>query len=326
MKIGLILKGMAMGIAEAIPGVSGGTIAFITGIYEELLSTIKSFTPTNLFLAVKDIKRFWIVINGQFLLWLLSGMVIGLLFGILVISHLLESHQILLWAFFFGLVLASAIYLARGITWDIQSVMSAIIGAVVAYFISQLTPSSGSDNPIYLFLSGCIAISALMLPGLSGSFMLLLLGLYDQIINGIKGIISDHDFSQLLPIGIFAAGALTGLFSFARVLSFLFKKYPHTTMATMIGVLIGSLTKLWPWKRINTVYDKITSKSLEMAGVVLPDAERYKILSETNLMPGAYSEYGDPRTLAVAACFIGGLMIVGLISRMSKDTVSTDHN
>ena len=318
MNIGLALKGAAMGIAEAIPGVSGGTIAFITGIYQELLETIKGITPSSLGLIFKDRKAFWAAINGKFLLWLLIGMAAGLITGILVISHLLEHHQILLWAFFFGLVVASAAYLARDVKWSLTSIIGAVIGGVLAYIITNLAPSAGSENPFYLFFSGCLAISALMLPGVSGSFVLLLLGLYDQIINGLKAIISDQDFSQLMPIGIFAAGAFVGLFSFARILSYLFKKYPNNTMATMIGVLIGSLGKLWPWKKITSVYNKVTGETTSIEAVKLPDNETFKILSETNLLPQQYGVYEDPRTLIACICLIGGIAVVFLLSKVAK--------
>lgn len=308
-----------MGMAEAIPGVSGGTIAFITGIYQELLSTIKGITPSNLRLILTDRKAFWEAINGKFLLWLLLGMVGGLVTGILLISHLLENHQILLWAFFFGLVIASAIYLARDVKWSLTAVIGAIAGAALAYLITNLAPASGSDNPFYLFFSGCLAISALMLPGISGSFVLLLLGLYDQIINGLKAIITEQDFAQLIPIGIFASGTLVGMFSFARILTFLFNKYPGHTMATMIGVLIGSLAKLWPWKKITSIYDKQAGNAVEMDGIKLPNAEEFKIISELNLMPSDFAAYGDPRTIAAVICMIAGLSIVFLLSKLASE-------
>ena len=318
MNIGLVLKGAAMGIAEAIPGVSGGTIAFITGIYQELLETIKGITPSKLGLIFKDRKAFWEAVNGKFLLWLLIGMGAGLVTGILVISHLLENHQILLWAFFFGLVIASAAYLAKDVKWSLISIVGAIIGGILAYLITNLAPSAGSENPLYLFLSGCLAISALMLPGVSGSFVLLLLGLYDQIINGLKAMITDQDFSQLMPIGTFATGAFVGLFSFARILSYLFKKYPNNTMATMIGILLGSLVKLWPWKKITSVYNKVTGETNSIEAVKLPDNETYKILSETNLLPHQFGVFDEPRTLIACICMLSGIALVFFLSKVGN--------
>jgi len=207
MNISLLLKGAAMGIAEAIPGVSGGTIAFITGIYEELLRTIKSFTPSGLLQLFKDPRAGWQTLNGTFLFWLLLGMAAGIVVGVFGISHLIEHHQILLWAFFFGLVLASAAYFAIDINWNLYYTILAIAGATLAYGMTQFLPAQGSENPLYLIMSGILAISALMLPGLSGSFILLLLGLYQTVIGGVKGILSG-DLSKLSVVGFFSVGAL----------------------------------------------------------------------------------------------------------------------
>ena len=307
-----------MGIAEAIPGVSGGTIAFITGIYEELLLTIKSFTPDKLRLLFKDPKGFWRGINGRFLIQLLIGMVFGLGFGIIVISHLLENHQSLLWALFFGLVLGSVYLLGKDVRWAPQQIFLALMGAVLAYFVTTLAPTSGSDHPLYLIMAGMIAISALMLPGISGSFMLLLLGLYATIINGLKSLITEQDLTQVLPIALFSLGALIGLFSFARVLSYCFKRFRQSTMAVMIGVLIGSLNKLWPWKKITRIYDKELNQAISFDGIRLTDDERFKVLSEVNILPDAYSNYTDPRVLFVFLCFLGGIILVVLLARMDQ--------
>ena len=313
----LAMKGAAMGIAEAIPGVSGGTIAFITGIYEELINTIKSITPSNLKLILHDRRAFWVAINGNFLLWLLVGMVIGLGFGIFIISHLLEHHQSLLWAGFFGLVFASIFLLGKDIQWSPRLTLFAIIGALFAYYISSLTPSSGSDNALYIIMAGMIAISALMLPGVSGSFMLLLLGLYSTIVNGLKSLITDQDLTHLKPIVLFSIGALFGLFSFARLLSYLFKTYRSTTMATMIGVLIGSLSKLWPWKRITQVFDKSLDRIIPFDGNRLTDESAFKIITEQNILPGTYASYEDPRILLVLISFVLGILIVYFLGKLS---------
>ncbi|MFT6808992.1 MAG: putative membrane protein [Saprospiraceae bacterium] len=318
MNIGLILKGAAMGIAEAIPGVSGGTLAFITGIYEELLETIKGITPQNLKLIFSDRKAFWKAINGPFLIMLLVGMGGGLIFGVLVISHLLETQKEILWAMFFGLVLASAFFLGKDLKWRASSVLLAILGCVLSYLVTTFVPVSGSTNPIYLFLSGCLAVSALMLPGISGSFILLILGLYDIVINSLKALITEQDLSGLGTLFIFGLGVLTGLFTFARVLTWLFKRFKNGTMAVMIGILLGSLNKLWPWKRIDTAYNKETGGGMEINSIALPDTEVFKIISESNLMPTAYSEMGDAKLLGVIAAFIVGLMIVALLFRYGK--------
>jgi putative membrane protein len=315
--IQLMIKGLFMGIAEAIPGVSGGTIAFITGIYQELIETIKSFTPSNLKKIFSNYKDFWISINGDFLLKLLIGMASGLIFGVLVITHLLDTQQELLWAFFFGLILASAVWLSKDISWTFIYFIVAVLGAVLAYFITGLTPTSGSDHPLYIMLAGGIAITALMLPGISGSFMLLLFGLYHTIMFAVKDIISGQiGTNQIIIVGSFAVGALIGLFSFARVLSYLFKHYGQITMAFLIGILIGSLNKLWPWKIINTAMNKQTSVVVDINNVQLPDKELYKIISESNISPTEYAAYGDPKLMMACVLGLCGVLLVSAMSKM----------
>lgn len=318
-KAALALKGAFMGIAEAIPGVSGGTIAFITGIYQELIETIKSFTPENIKLLFKDFPAFWKAINGNFLITLLVGMATGLVFGVLVITHLLETQQELLWSFFFGLVLASAIYLSRDIKWNVAKIVLLILGAIVSYFITTLAPASGSESPIYIFFAGCIAISALMLPGISGSFMLLLFGLYHTIMYTVKDLLSGNfNGSNLLITGSFALGALTGLFSFARILSYLFHHYAQLTMAFLIGILLGSLNKLWPWKLIDTALNKESGIVEQIGATAIPNADAYKILTESNISPFQYESFADPKMIPAILLFLAGMALVGLMSKLDK--------
>lgn len=317
MNIALLLKGAAMGIAEAIPGVSGGTIAFITGIYEELIDTIKSFTPSGVLELFKDPKSGWKTLNGPFLLWLLIGMGLGIVLGVFGISHLIEHHQILLWSFFFGLVLASAFYFALDIRWDLYLIILALGGATLAYVMTRFLPAQGSEHPLYLIMSGVLAISALMLPGLSGSFILLLLGLYQTVIGGVKGILSG-DLSKISVVGFFSVGALIGLFSFSRVLSFLFRKFPAATMATMIGILFGSLSKLWPWKIITSAIEKKTGLLISLQQAELHDKEALKVASEVNVLPMQYANFGDPRTIICISCILLGILVVGLLTKFSS--------
>ncbi len=306
-----------MGVAEAIPGVSGGTIAFITGIYEELIETIKSFTPSGLLELLKSPKTGWQTLNGTFLLWLLLGMGLGIVVGVFGISHLIEHHQILLWSFFFGLVLASAFYFALDIDWHIYNILLAVVGATVAYVLTRFLPAQGSEHPLYLIMSGILAISALMLPGLSGSFILLLLGLYQTVIGGVKGILSG-DLSKISVVGYFSIGALIGLFSFSRVLSYLFKKFPTSTMATMIGILFGSLSKLWPWKIITSAIEKKTGLVVPLEHAVLPDKEALKVAVEVNVLPTQFASFGDPRTLTCLACILLGITVVALLTKLGS--------
>ncbi len=311
----LVLKGMAMGMAEAIPGVSGGTIAFITGIYEELLLTIKSVSPANLRLLIRDPAEAWKRMNGKFLIWLIAGMALGLVFGVLVLGRLLITDKELLWAFFFGIVLASAIYFAKIQRWGFPAVLLAILGLVLSYWITHINPGTGSDNLFYIFGAGVVAISALMLPGISGSFILLLLGLYETIILSLKAILSDFYLGEnVVVLGTFGLGALVGLFSFARILSYLFKNFHDLTMAFMVGILTGSLNKLWPWKIILTAFNKETGQIESIDGVLLP-GDAYKIVAEQNVVPSIYAEFTDPRLTAIVVCFALGLLLIYLMAR-----------
>ena len=303
-----------MGVAEAIPGVSGGTIAFITGIYYELIETIKSITPDHLKLLFKDPKQFWKAINGNFLLILMIGMLVGIVFGILVITHFIDTEREILWGFFFGLVIASAVLLGKQVKWSIKCIALAIIGVMISWGVTMVTPSDGTDNLIYIYIAGMIAVSALMLPGVSGSFILLLFGLYHTIMDSLKNVIKlDFASNDLLLITVMSGGILTGLFSFARMLSYFFKHYAHSTMAFLIGILLGSLNKLWPWKLIVTAYDKINNMIIDINSTKLPDQEAYKIISETNLWPVEYLAHSDPKTAYVLIAMMFGILIVALM-------------
>ncbi|MFT5306797.1 MAG: putative membrane protein, partial [Chitinophagales bacterium] len=201
----LALKGMAMGMAEVVPGVSGGTIAFITGIYEELLDTIKGLTPNKLLVLKNEgFKSFWSSINGNFLLYLLVGMATGLVLGVFTIAKLLVSFPILVWSFFFGLIVASVWYVGKQINrWRIQEVLLFLLSAALSYYITIAAPSEGPQELWFVFISGFIAICALMLPGVSGSFLLLLLGMYQYIVtDNVKALLSDFNTDSLLVVAV----------------------------------------------------------------------------------------------------------------------------
>jgi len=249
---------MAMGAADVVPGVSGGTIAFISGIYEELLNSISSFN-LSLFSVLKNegFKKVWKMVNGRFLLALFIGICISVLSLAKLIENLLENHPILIWSFFFGLVLASIIYIAKQIKiWNIKSYLYLIFGLIFAYYITTLNPViSQNSSPWFLFLAGMIAICAMILPGISGSFILVLLGAYKPILNAIN----TKDFFSVV---IFMAGAILGLLTFSRVLKWLFSKYKNYTLALLIGFIAGSLNKIWPWKE--TISWRTNSKGIEV--------------------------------------------------------------
>lgn len=241
------LKGLAMGAADAVPGVSGGTIAFISGIYEELISTISNIN-LSLFktLFSKGIKVFWQQANGNFVTALLLGIITSFISFMRLAKYLLEHHPVLIWSFFFGLIVASIYFVGKQITkWNIAVIISLIIGAVLAFYITTLPALTNNNNSWFLFLAGAIAICAMILPGISGSFILIILGAYKTLSDAL------HDF-DIKRIIIFTIGALIGLLSFSRVLKWLFKHYHNITLALLTGFIFGSLNKVWPWKRTVT--------------------------------------------------------------------------
>ncbi|HEY9114988.1 MAG TPA: DUF368 domain-containing protein [Bacteroidales bacterium] len=240
----ITLKGMAMGAADVVPGVSGGTIAFISGIYEELLASISSVNLDTLkVLKNEGIKAAWKKVNGNFLLALLSGIFISILSLAKIISYLLENQPILVWSFFFGLVLASILYVAKQISeWKLITAIMLVIGAVGAFYISTMQPMiSENSSPFFMFLAGALAICAMILPGISGAFILVLLGAYKPVLDAIH----DKDFKLLATL---AAGAIVGLLSFSKLLNWLFKHYKNFTLAVLTGFILGSLGVIWPWK------------------------------------------------------------------------------
>ncbi len=245
----LVLKGIGMGAADVVPGVSGGTIAFIVGIYEELLDSIKSINPTNIKLLLKgQFKAFWEAINANFLLSIVCGIGISIFSLAELITYLLEHHPILVWSFFFGLVLASTWFVSKDIKkWNWKSISSYIAGIVIAYYITIATPASTPTNLAFIFLCGVIAICAMILPGISGSFILVLLGKYFYIMEAVKNL----DFLILI---VFACGAIIGITSFSRVLSYALKNWHDVTISVLAGFMLGSLNKVWPWKECIETY------------------------------------------------------------------------
>lgn len=251
-RILLVLKGMAMGAADVVPGVSGGTIAFITGIYEELLASIKSVNTSSIRVLFKEgLKAFWLKINGTFLVTLFIGIGISVVSLAKILEQLLNNYPELIWSFFFGLIVASAIYVSKQVgKWDIGVVVALILGVVAAYFITVITPAETTNAWWFLVLSGAIAICAMILPGISGSFILLLLGKYAFVLSAV----SSFDVQVIALVGI---GAVIGLLSFANVLSWLLKKFYNQTIAVLSGFMIGSLNKVWPWKQtVETFIDR----------------------------------------------------------------------
>lgn len=241
----LTLKGMAMGAADVVPGVSGGTIAFIAGIYDELINSIKSINMHSLkLLFTGKIAAFWKAVNGNFLFALLLGIAISVFSLAKLITYLLLNEPVLVWSFFFGLVLASTWFVTKDIKgWNWKTVAGFVGGAVIAYYITVATPAEKSTNLMFIFLCGAIAICAMILPGISGSFILVLLGKYFYVMEAVKTL-------DLVVLGVFAFGAALGITSFSRVLSYALKNFRNITLSVLSGFMLGSLNKVWPWKEV----------------------------------------------------------------------------
>jgi putative membrane protein len=305
------LKGMAMGIAEVIPGVSGGTIAFITGIYERLIMAIKSVGP-EAWQGLREggIRGLWRTVQGEFLLFLLLGMALGVVIGTFSVTWVLEHYPPMLWAFFFGLIVASVLFVAKQVEqWDTRVWISLIIGALTAFLITVATPAQGTDALWFVFISGTVAISALLLPGVSGSFILLLLGMYPLIIGSLRKVLESQDSASLLIMGVFAAGALLGLAVFSRVLTWLFKSYRNVTLSLLTGFMLGSLNKLWPWRLVE-------SYRINSAGGEVPFLER-------NVLPTDY--VGDPLIVGVVLSALLGFALVWLLERAGSKLQPEDE-
>ncbi len=241
----LYLKGACMGAADVIPGVSGGTVALITGIYDELINSIKSIDVASVkLLRQLHFSAFWKKINGNFLATVLAGILTSLLMLAGVMNYLLKNQPILIWSFFFGLILISAPLVMREIKIKKTGVIIAfILGAVMAYLITVLTPTESPDTLWFIFLSGMLAICAMILPGISGAFILLLLGKYHFMVNALLDM-------NVLVMAIFAMGCVAGILSFSRLLSWILLHYHGVTVALLAGFMIGSLNKVWPWREV----------------------------------------------------------------------------
>lgn len=238
------LKGMAMGVANVIPGVSGGTIALITGIFERLINAIKSFNLNALKLLLQGkFKEFAKATDLYFLISLFLGIGIAIILIARLFDYLFQAYPVYIWAFFFGLILASVYFVGKTIDkWNIAVVVSFILGTTIAALFTFLSPASENDSFLYLILCGVVAICSMILPGLSGSFVLILMGNYQLVaIHAIN----EMDFGIILPVGI---GAVVGLIAFSHFLSWLFKKYKNQTIGALSGFIFGSLGIIWPWK------------------------------------------------------------------------------
>ena len=244
------IKGVCMGAADVIPGVSGGTIAFITGIYDQLVGSIASINAEAFRLLLQGrFKDFWRHINGGFLLSLIAGIGLSVITLAGLMQMLLTTYPIQTWAFFFGLIVASSIFILRGISgWHLREYLMVILGVLLGATVCTLSPTQTPDGLWFIFLSGAIAICAMILPGISGSFILLILGKYQYIMGCISDLVSGTDVARnLMVLGVFAVGALVGIIGFSKLLHWLLARWNKEVLIIMAGFIIGSLVKIWPW-------------------------------------------------------------------------------
>ncbi|MDF0706361.1 MAG: DUF368 domain-containing protein [Bacteroidota bacterium] len=290
------LKGMAMGAADVVPGVSGGTIAFISGIYEELITSINNIDLSLIGILKKDgIKAVWNKVNGNFLLALFLGIFISVLSLAKFLSWLLENEPILLWSFFFGLVVASIFFVGKEIKkWTVGTVVVLLLGAALAFFITELPANDNVDSLPFLFLSGALAICAMILPGISGAFILVLLGSYKTILDAVH----ERDIKIILTVGV---GAVFGLLSFARLLKWMFNHYKNITLALLTGFILGSLNKIWPWKTV------LETKTFGDKTIVVDDM---------NVLPGAFE--GDSKLMLAIVLAILGFSLIFILERLAS--------
>lgn len=300
----LFLRGVAMGAADAVPGVSGGTVAFISGIYEELVDSIRRITPQAAVILFKQGPvAFWQHINGTFLVVLIGGILASLASFARLAIYLLNNHPAMLWAFFFGLIVSSSVWMIRQVPrWDAGKIAVLWVGAAVAFTLTLVTPVEAEMTYLTIFLAGSIAICAMILPGISGSFILLLMGMYAPIMGAIKSF-------DLSIIGLFLGGCVIGLLSFSHLLGWMFRRFHDLTLALLTGFMLGSLNKVWPWK-FTTAY-RINSH-----GESVP-------LVQENVMPGSYQALtgDDPYLLlAVMLMLFGAALVYILEKQMNKAT------
>ncbi len=302
----IAIKGLAMGAADVVPGVSGGTIAFISGIYEELIETINKIDLQFFKVWKKEgLKQAWITYNLSFIVALFSGIAISILSLAKLIKWLLFNEPLLLWAFFFGLVLASILYIGKQIsTWNIKVFGSLLIASVLSYTITIVEPIASPDSNLYLLFCGFIAIIAMILPGVSGAFILLLLGAYQtfiDILNQLRDGLVKLDFDLLWgaisKIIFIAIGAILGLKLFSKILNWMFKNHKNVTLAVLTGFMIGSLNKLWPWK-------EVLSWRMNSHDQKVP-------LLEKSILPNQYVQDPQLINVIVFVC-IGFVLILGL--------------
>ena len=266
------VKGACMGGADVIPGVSGGTIAFITGIYDEFVGSIAKVDAEAVKLLLKGkIRDFWNHINGWFLLSVGAGIGVSVVALAGLMQMLLSTFPIQTWAFFFGLIVASSIFILRGISgWKVREVLLVIFGVILGTTVCTLSPTQTPDALWFIFISGAIAICAMILPGISGSFILLILGKYQYIMGVISGLVAGEEIGRNLTIiAVFLVGAVVGILGFSKFLHWLLARWNKETLIVLAGFIIGSLVKVWPWSNVEALEQVEATGSMHIAGAVI---------------------------------------------------------
>ncbi|MGF1759502.1 DUF368 domain-containing protein [Photobacterium sagamiensis] len=295
-KLFTFLKGAAMGAADVVPGVSGGTIAFITGIYDTLLESIRRINPSLIGILRKGgFKAAFEHINGTFLIVLFSGILTSIFTLARFITWMLHTHPIPLWSFFFGLIIVSVVHMFKQIeAWKVTRFIAIIAGALFAYGITVLHPLNMEPTSLNFMIAGSIAICAMILPGISGSFILLLLGMYGPILTAAKSL-------DIATLALFATGCVIGLLTFSHLLSWVIRNYRDIALTFLTGLMVGTLSKIWPWK------ETLTWRT-NSSGMQVP-------LQEHNLSPFSFEQItGQPALIgyAVVAMLLGITLVWGL--------------
>ena len=298
--IRIVLVGLLMGAAEVVPGVSGGTIAFVSGFYERLVNGIARLTPFSLLELPKiGFAAWWKKYDLGFLFVLFGAMLVSILILARGVSYLLAEHPVGIWSFFFGLVLSSIFVVGRRLLpLSVESGLALGVGVAFGMVVVRIIPFEADISGFTLFAGGCIAVCAWILPGLSGSFLLLVLGLYQTVIAAIKNF-------ELLTLGYVGLGCVVGLMCFSRILTVLLARFYDVTVALLVGFMLGSLTKIWPWKHT-------TSYQIKHDGSQIP-------VVQEPVLPGVYEQLtgGDPEIVLALAALVTGFFVISLMDRFA---------
>lgn len=319
-KLFLVIKGLAMGAANKVPGVSGGIVAFVGGFYEEFIYSLQKINIKAFKLLFNGrFKSFYRYVNGQFLALLIFGMLVSYFSVSKILDYFLERKELFVWSAFFGMILGSIYFISKDFKhWNRKTLTAGILGLIVGISISFLSPAKENDNLLFIFLCGMISVSGMTLPGLSGSFILILLGnyvlllvdsvnaLYDSMSEVIRGdfsfIKNEERLDTLMILAVFTAGSATGLVTLSHILTYVLKHYKHITTAVIIGFITGSLGVVWPWKR--TIF-----KTNELGQILLDSNGKEVILNYQRYFP----DFSNSETWwAIFFVIVGIFILLGL--------------